>query len=110
MRRNSAILLVACAIALASDQFPARAEDEGATMLCVGTIQKIQGNLWTVPDASSEPICRARILSRQVKGGLLTVCKIGQKCAFSGTIIIPPSQRRHSNEPYWDTIDAKPVH
>jgi hypothetical protein len=83
---------------------PAHAEDEAVTTLCVGTIQKIQGNLWTVPNAPSEPICRARILSRQVKA-LLFVCKVGQKCAFSGYII----PREGAIDPYWDTIDAVPV-
>ena len=52
----------------------------------MGTIQTIAGHLWTVPSASSNPTCKARILSRQVNG-LLTVCKIAQKCVFVGTII-----------------------
>jgi hypothetical protein len=82
-------------------QEPAYAED----MNCLGTIQTIAGNLWTVPSAASNPTCKARILSRQVKG-LLTVCKIGQKCVFVG-IVVP--RDGDVSEPYWDMIDAKPA-
>jgi hypothetical protein len=92
------------AVLLAFGLSTARTEDEVVTTLCVGTIQKIQGNLWTV-NAPLEPICRARILSRQVKGGILMVCKIGQKRAFAGNII----PRNGSIDPYWDTIEAEPV-
>jgi hypothetical protein len=88
------------AVWLVFGRYPAHAED----MNCLGTIQTIAGNLWTVPSAASNPACRARILSRQVKGGLLTVCKIAQKCVFVGTII--PSDG-DVTEPYWDRIDAK---
>jgi hypothetical protein len=81
---------------------PAHAED----MHCLGTIRTIAGNLWTVPSASSNPTCKARILSRQV-AGLLTVCKIDQKCVFDGRII---PRDGDVTEPYWDTIDAKRAH
>jgi hypothetical protein len=94
-------LAIIFAVWLAFGCYPAHAED----MNCLGTIQTIAGNLWTVPSAASNPTCKARILSRQVKS-LLTVCKIAQKCVFVG-IVIP---RDGDNiEAYWDMIDAKPV-
>src|SRR5262245_59551984 len=95
-----ATLLIAFAVWAAIGHYPAHAED----MNCLGTIQTIAGNLWTVPSAVSNPLCKARILARQEKG-LLTVCKIGQKCVFVG-IVIP--RDGDNTEPYWDMIDAKP--
>jgi hypothetical protein len=89
------------AVLLAFGFYPVHAED----MNCLGTIQTIAGNLWTVPSSFSNPTCKARILSRQVNG-LLTVCKIAQKCVFVG-IVIP--RDGDNTEPYWDTIDAKPA-
>jgi hypothetical protein len=89
------------AVWLAFGRYPARAED----MNCLGTIQTIAGNLWTVPSAASNPTCKARILSRQVKG-LLSVCKIAQKCVFVGIVILRDGD---NTEPFWDTIDAKPT-
>jgi aconitase B len=56
-------------------------------------------------DSLRKLICKARVLSQQIKGGLLKVCKIGQKCVFSGNII----PRDGDIDPYWDTIDANPV-
>jgi hypothetical protein len=73
--------------------------------LLLRRIQKINGNSWTVPLASN-PTCKARLVSRQVKGGLLTVCKIGQPCAFDGTIV---PRDDDIVDPYWDSIDANPV-
>ena len=95
-------LAIIFAIWLAFGRYPAQAED----MNCLGTIQTIAGNLWTVPSAASNPTCKARILPRQVNGGLLTVCKIAQKCVFVG-IVIP--RDGDNTEPYWDMIDAKPA-
>ena len=94
-------LAIIFAVWLAFGRYPAHAED----MNCLGTIQTIAGNLWTVPSATSNPTCKARILSRQVKG-VLTVCKIAQKCVFVG-IVVP--RYGDSTEPYWDMIDAKPA-
>jgi hypothetical protein len=94
-------IVIAGLLALISTVAQAEAEDT----LCVATIQSIKGNLWTVPNASSNPICRARILSRQMKA-LLSICKVGEKCAFIGHII----PRDGSIDPYWDTIaDAVPT-
>ena len=45
------------AVWLAFGRYLAHAED----MNCLGTIQTIAGNLWTVPSASSNPTCKARI-------------------------------------------------
>ena len=88
-------LAIIFAVWLAFGCYPAHAED----MNCFA------GNLWTVASAASNPTCKARILSRQVKS-LLTVCKIAQKCVFVG-IVIP---RDGDNiEAYWDMIDAKPA-
>ena len=75
-------LAIIFAVWLAFGRYPAHAED----MNCLGTIQTIAGNLWTVPSATSNPTCKARILSRQVKG-VLTVCKIAQKCVFVGIVV-----------------------
>jgi len=77
------ILAIILVFWMAFGCYAAHAED----MNCLGTIQTIAGNLWTVPSATSNPACKARILSRQVEGGLLTVCKIAQKCIFTGTVI-----------------------
>ena len=96
------LLAIIFAVWLAFGRYPAQAEE----MHCLGTIQTIAGNLWTVPSAASNPTCKARILSRQVTGGLLTVCKIAQKCVFVGTII---PRDGDISEPYWDMIDAKPA-
>jgi hypothetical protein len=92
-------LAIIFAIWLAFECYPGHAED----MNCLGTIQTIAGNLWTVPSAASNPTCKARILSRQVKG-LLTVCTIAQKCVFVG-IVVP--RDGDNTEPYWDTIEAR---
>ena len=92
---------ITCAVWLVFGRYPAHAED----MNCLGMIQPIAGNLWTVPSAASNPTCKAQILSRQVKS-FLTVCKIGQKCIFVG-IVIP--RDGENTEPFWDTIDAKPA-
>jgi hypothetical protein len=89
------------AVLLAVGCYPAHAED----MHCLGTVQTIAGNLWTVPSVSSNPTCKARILSWQV-GGVLTVCKIALKCVFDGRVI---PRDGDVTEPYWDTIDAKPA-
>ena len=94
-------LAIFFAVWLAFGRYPAHAED----MNCLGTIQTIAGNLWTVPSAASNPTCKARILSRQVKS-LLSVCKAAQKCVFVG-IVIP--RDGDNTEPFWDTIDAKPT-
>src|SRR4029077_3921830 len=82
-------LAIIFAVWLAFGCYPAHAED----MNCLGTIHTIAGNLWTVPSAASNPTCKARILSRQVKS-LLTVCKIAQKCVFVG-IVIPRDGDKH---------------
>ena len=94
-------LAIIFAVWLACGCYPAHAED----MNCLGTIQTIAGSLWTIPSASSNPTCNARILSRQEKR-LLTVCKIAQKCVFVGTVI---PRDGDNTEPFWDMIDAKPA-
>src|SRR5215471_9192565 len=94
-------VVIIFAVSLAIGCYPARAED----MNCLGTIQTIAGNLWTVPSATSNPNCKARILQHQVKG-LLTVCKIAQKCVFVG-VVVP--RDGDNTEPFWDMIAAKPA-
>jgi hypothetical protein len=71
---------------------------------CAGTIQKIKGTFWTIPNAGSPP-CKAQIESRQIKGGLLKVCRVRQKCDFAGDIV-----KNVAGAAYWDLLDADPVH
>jgi hypothetical protein len=86
---TAALLAVASAPASADSWIPTDAR-------CTDTIRTIKGK-------EGLYACNAQIQSRQIRGGILEVCKIGQKCEFTGDLIMS------EDGSYWETINARPI-